>query len=293
MVDTAGTEITTPLGRIVWGDPIKPHHKTDNDNKKVFDDEGKPVMEISFGVAIPKADFQAHVWPAMAAEAAKGYPNGIPGNFAWKWTDGDAIDNKGKSYSDRDGYGGCYVLSVSTRFEAPPVMIYRDGAYYQVDKIKRGDYVQVNLTFVVNMPKNATYKPSLYVNPKMTLLCYEGDEIKGGEAADPTQAFGAAPQQYAPPVGARPVGMAPQQMQPDMGQPQMGQPMQQPAMQPQMQQQPAMQPQMQQQPAMQPQMQQQPAMQPQMQQPMQAGGMAPPATDFVQNAGMPGTMPPR
>lgn len=204
------TACTTPLGRIVWGHPIIPQHKTDEHNKKLFNDDGTPQMEISYGLAIPKAEFQAVVWPCMAAESAKGYPNGTPAKFSWKWTDGDGIDPKGKPYSDRAGYAGCFVLAISTRFEAPPVMIFQNGAYYQTDQIKCGDYVTANVEFVVNVPKNVSHTPSLYVNPKLTLLCYEGDEIKGsGPAADPTQVFGAAPVIPAAPAGARPVGAPP------------------------------------------------------------------------------------
>ena len=209
MSDT-GTACTTPLGRIVWGHPIIPQHRTDEHNKKLFNDDGTPQMEVSYGLAIPKADFERVVWPLMAAEAAKGYPNGAPAKFSWKWTDGDGVDPKGKPYADRAGYGGCFVLAISTRFEAPPVMIFRDGAYYQTDQIKCGDYVTSNLEFVVNVPKNVSHTPSLYVNPKLTLLCYEGDEIKGsGPAADPTQVFGAAPVIPAAPAGARAVGAPP------------------------------------------------------------------------------------
>lgn len=218
MSDT-GTACTTPLGRIVWGHPVVPQHKTDEHNKKLFNDDGTPQMEISYGLAIPKAEFQAVVWPCMAAEAAKGYPQGTPAKFSWKWTDGDAIDPKGKPYSDRAGYGGCFILAISTRFEAPPVMIFQNGAYYQTDQIKCGDYVTANVEFVVNVPKNVSHTPSLYVNPKLTLLCYEGDEIKGsGPAADPTQVFGATPVIPSAPAGARPVG-APPAGQPGAGMP--------------------------------------------------------------------------
>ena len=84
-----GTECTTPLGRIVWGHPITPRDKTDEHNKKIIGDDGKPVQEIAYGLAIPKAEFQQFVWPFMAAEAAKGFPNGKPGKFSWKWIDGD------------------------------------------------------------------------------------------------------------------------------------------------------------------------------------------------------------
>ena len=75
-----GTEFTTCLGRIVWGHPLKPQNKT-KDDQVVLGQDGQPVKQWSFGVAFPKADFLASVWPHLAAEAAKGFPNGAPPTF--------------------------------------------------------------------------------------------------------------------------------------------------------------------------------------------------------------------
>lgn len=222
-----GTEITTPLGRVVWGHPLKPRHKTDNQNNKLFNDDGSPVMEVAFGLAIPQDQFAASVWPAMAAEIGKGYPNGAPGNFSYKMTQPHEIDNKGKPYSEREGYAGHVVLAVATTLQPPAGFKFQNGAYMQIgaDDIKCGDWVMVGLNFKVNVPANRSHTPSIYVNPLTVLLCYEGDAIAGsGFQADPNQMFGQAPQIAPPPPGARAIGTAaPGQMAPAGTMPGMGQ----------------------------------------------------------------------
>jgi len=47
-----GTQFTA-FGRIVWGHPGKMIQKKDNKKQPVFKD-GQPVMQIAFGLAIPK-----------------------------------------------------------------------------------------------------------------------------------------------------------------------------------------------------------------------------------------------
>ena len=221
-----GTEITLPLGRIVWGHPLKPRHATDNQNNKKFTDDGKPVMEVSFGLAIPADQFAQVVWPAMAQEIAKGYSQGIPGNFSYKMTQPHEIDKNGKPYADREGYAGCVVLACSTTLQPPGGYVFENGAYRQIgdDAIKTGDYVQVGVNFKVNVPTNRSHTPSIYVNPLTVLLCYEGDAIAGAYTADPTQSFGAAPQIAPPPPGARQIGVSAPMQQPQGGMPGMQQP---------------------------------------------------------------------
>ena len=294
-----GTEITTPMGRIVWGHPLTPRQSTDNQGNKKFNDQGQPIMEVSFGLAIPTEQFQTMVWPTMAQEIGKGYPNGAPGNFSYKMTQAHEIDNKGKPYSEREGYAGCVVLACSTTLQPPVGYVFENGAYRQIsaDQIKTGDYVTVGLNMKVNVPANRSHTPSIYVNPLTVLLCYEGDAIAGAYTVDPTKMFGAAPQMAPAPQGARPVGAAAPMQQapqgagmPGMGQPQGGMPgMGQP--------QGGM-------PGMGAPMQQQAPVQQPMQQAPMGGGMPgqapmqqqmpPPATDFIpgapqpQQQGMPG-----
>lgn len=118
-------EIHTGLvpGRIVWGHPAKSKPKTQKNpqtgGNEVVIKDGQPVQQWSFGVAFPKDHFQSVIWPAMAQEAATGYPNGVPRNFSWKYVDGDSVDNRGQPYSLREGYAGCIVLAISTEAYAP------------------------------------------------------------------------------------------------------------------------------------------------------------------------------
>lgn len=206
-----GTTVTLPVGRIVWGHPSKPRQKIDQDTKQPKRDAaGNVIMETSFGLAIPIAEFQAQVWPVMAAEAAKGYPNGAPGKFSWKMTQPTEIDPQGKPYSEREGYDGHIVLAVSTTLE-PPAVFQWDGARWnqmQVDALKCGDYVQAEINFKVNVPTNATHKPSLFVNPRQLAFVGYGEEIKGGFNADPNAAFGSGPAALPPGASATPVASA-------------------------------------------------------------------------------------
>lgn len=205
-----GTEFTTCLGRIVWGHPLKPQDKT-KDDVKVLDSNGQPVKQWSFGVAFPKADFQQSIWPHLAAETAKGYPNGAPNNFTYKYKDGDTdTDSKGNPLSGKTGYAGNYVIAFSTELQPPQCFVFENGAYRQIDEtmIKTGDYVMVGVNAKWHGPNpNARgSRPGLYINPLTVLLCYQGEAISGSYQADPNAMFGAAPPQVAMPAGAAPVG---------------------------------------------------------------------------------------
>ena len=205
-----GTEFTTCLGRIVWGHPLKPQDKT-KDDVKVLDSNGQPIKVWSFGVAFPKADFQQSIRPHLHAEAAKGYPNGVPNNFTYKYKDGDTdTDAKGNPLSGKTGYAGNYVIAFSTELQPPQCFVFENGAYRQIDEtmIKTGDYVLVGVNTKWHGPNpNARgSRPGLYINPLTVLLCYQGEAISGSYQADPNAMFGAAPPQVAMPAGAAPVG---------------------------------------------------------------------------------------
>jgi hypothetical protein len=182
-------EIDTGVGRIVWGHPSKAQHKRDQQNQVVMKD-GKPVEQWTFGLAIPRQHFETVIWPAMAAEAATGFPN-IPPQFSWKFKDGDnAIDRKGLPYNQREGYAGHYVLSVSTEVFAPQVVHFNPatGQYRQMapDEIKCGDYVAAKLQLKVNVPTNASHTPGLYVNPVLIDFVGYGTAIVSANAPDAT-----------------------------------------------------------------------------------------------------------
>ncbi len=238
-------EIKTQVGRIVWGNPakaqIKKYQEGPQKGQPVLKD-GVPVNQWAFGVAFPKAEFQRDIWPAMAQEAANGYPNGTPQKFAWKYQDGDGIDSNGQPFNKREGYAGCYVLTVSTEAFAPPIYKWAGSSYVQLqpNEIKTGDFVALALTVKLNIPTDRTRTPSLYINPLGIEFVAYGQEIQNGP--DPMALFGGQQRQLPPGASATPIapnnniGMPgtnnPASMQPQpSGMP--GQmPMQQPGMMP-------------------------------------------------------------
>lgn len=203
-------KINTPVGRIVWGHPLKPQIKKDlNTNQPVMRD-GQQVQQWAFGVAIPKDQF-GELYQHMQQEALTAYPSGAPGNFSWKFKDGDGVDREGKPYSDREGHAGHYILTVSTEAFQPPCYKYEGNSYRQLEEheIKTGDYVVVNLDIKANVPTNRTHTPGLYINPNAIELVGYGTEIKGSGGIDPNAAFGGQKHQLPPGASATPIGGAP------------------------------------------------------------------------------------
>lgn len=208
-----GTTITLPVGRVVWGHPTKAEPATDNKGQPKYAKDGVTrLMEITFGIAIPTAEFEAKVWPYMHAEASKRYPAGAPGKFSWKIKRDTEIDPQGRPYSEREGYAGCVVLAISTVLEAPRVLRWNQDQWQQMDGsiIKCGDYVQPEVTFKVNVPTDPTNTPGLYVNPQQIAFVGHGPEIVSVRRTDPNQAFGNGPPPLPPGASATPVaGAAP------------------------------------------------------------------------------------
>jgi len=206
------TEILTGVGRIVWGHPLRAREKLymDGPNKgqPVIKQDGSKVQQWSFGFAIPKAEF-GPIWAAMQQEAATGYPNGTPPRFSWKIKDGDGLDDKGQPFNTREGYAGCYVLSITTEAFAPSVFKFENGAYRQLgpDEVKCGDYLCCKINFKVNVA-TGTNTPSLYVNPMALELVGYGKEIVSA-GVDPMAAFGGRQHQLPPGASAVPISAAP------------------------------------------------------------------------------------
>lgn len=201
------TPITTGAARIVWGNPLTGKPKTDQNNRPILDDQGKQIMQWAFGIAIPKAEFGA-IWQAMNTEAMTLYPQGVPQNYAWKFKDGDGLDDQGKPFNTREGYTGNIVLTVSTESFAPRVVRLNGGAYSDMlDGIKTGDYVRVAINLKAHSGKAGTRGsvPGLYVNPVMVEFLGYGEAIQNGP--DAMAVFGG--QQMALPPGASQVPLAP------------------------------------------------------------------------------------
>lgn len=202
-----GTPFRTPVGRIVWGHPVQSRNRTKKNpvtkqDEPVMKQDGTIMQEWSFGLAIPKDQFAAAVWPAMHAEASKGYPNGVPQRFAWKYVDGDSIDSEGKPYNQREGYAGCYVIAFSTVFQAPALFKFNGSTYDQLpaEAIKCGDFATVGGNCVVNVATSNDVTPSLYVNPEGVEFVAYGTEIINRSKVDPNAMFGG--QQHQLPPGA-------------------------------------------------------------------------------------------
>ena len=207
-----GMTVTLPVGRIVWGHPSKPKPATDNKGNPKLGKDGQQMMETSFGLAIPIDAFNAEVWPHMSAEAAKGYPNGVPNGFSWKYTHPDEVHrDSGKPYSEaKEGYAGHIVLAVSTMLE-PPAVFQHDGQKWnqmEPGQIKCGDYVQLEANFKINVPDDRTHTPGLYVNPRSLAFAGYGQPINSVAPVDPNKAFGNGPPPLPAGASATPVGNA-------------------------------------------------------------------------------------
>lgn len=225
------TPVTTATGRIVWGVPHEHQPVMDDKTKQqAINAQGQPVFEFAFGLAIAKADF-GPIWAVMQQEAAKVCNGQVPdfntGGFAYKVIDGDsmapAVPARGipsKPYSEREGYGGCYVLAIKSRLDnPPPVFDWVNNQWQQVDpnnlrggnKLKTGDYVQVGL----NIDGHAGQSPGLYLNPNGIQFVGFGTAIMRGP--DASAMFGSNGPAALPagasaaPVGA-PAGAAPPAM---------------------------------------------------------------------------------
>jgi len=206
-------EFTTPVGRIVWGHPTKSKGKTRKDPVSqqfvpVIKD-GVQVQQWTFGVAFTKADFQTHIWPYLAQEAQSVYQGAqVPPKFAWKYKDGDSVDDDGKPYADREGYAGCFVLTVSTELMQPALYKFNGTSYDQLpgDAVKTGDYVVLGLNAKANIPADRTMTPGLYINPTVVEFVGFGTEIVSVGAVNPMTALGGRVHQLPPGASATPIG---------------------------------------------------------------------------------------
>lgn len=209
------TRIMFPVGRLVGGSVEKMHPRTEADGKTPkLGTDGKPLMSINFGVAIPKtqADWrnESYVHPTMGRiewgrqifELAKAaYPTlHLTPTFAYKIIDGDsAIPNKnGKIPRDQTGYAGHWVIWFSQGWM--PKLVNADGTCELAEgSILPGYYVQVCGDVASNgaQPPNT---PGLYMNPVAVALVGIGERIETSVDTK-TLGFGGA----ALPPGAQPV----------------------------------------------------------------------------------------
>lgn len=207
---SAGKELLIS-GRIVWksGDLFKGQPQLDfNTKQPKINAQGKQVIQYGFGLAVSKQDPALGAFmTAMQSEALSIYPTGhIPPAFAFKYKDGDGIDDQGVPFAQREGYAGCIVLALTTSL---PIrwFKYENGQNVMINEgVKNGDYVNVQ----VGMKAHGAIgqgKAGMYLNPNAVQLIGYGKEIVS-VAVNPTAIFGnAAP---VVPQGASATPIAPQ-----------------------------------------------------------------------------------
>lgn len=174
-------------GRLVWSSGktlFEGKQKTDMNTKQVRRNaQGEIMMEYGFGLAIPKANFQA-IYNEMYMEALTLFPNGqVPPGFAMKMKDGDGVDPQGRPYSQREGYAGCFILACTTSLS---IRFFRNenGTNILINEgIKVGDYVQAQIQIKAH-PGQGQAKPGLYLNPTGVQFLGYGKEIVNAPSGD-------------------------------------------------------------------------------------------------------------
>jgi hypothetical protein len=199
-------------GRIVWksGDLFKGAPQLDfNTKQPKLDKTGKQVIQYGFGLAVSKQDPALNNFIGMMqTEARSVYQSGnVPPSFAYKYKDGDGIDDQGIPFSQREGYAGCIVFALTTQ---QPItwFKYDNGQNVLITEgVKCGDYVNVQVNMKANVPAVTTHKAGMFLNPNAVQLIGYGKEIVSN-VINASSIFGnAAP---VVPQGASAIPVAPQ-----------------------------------------------------------------------------------
>jgi hypothetical protein len=184
-------------GRIVWtsGDLFTGRAKTEYGSQTPkLNHKGEQMFEYGFGLAVPKTSLNeagagqpGHIWTAIHEEAYKLFPSRqLPPDFAMKYKDGDGIDNKGISFTQRKGYAGHLVFACTTSvqikyFKTEEVLDPNTNEMITThtlinEGIKCGDYVNVQLN-VKGHGAIGAGKAGLYLNPYAVQLIGYGEAI--------------------------------------------------------------------------------------------------------------------
>lgn len=218
MSSSPATNITFPPGRIVWGSLYKAKDKDFEGRPLTFktgQDAGKPRVEYSFGVAIPKVAGQhwaTSEWGKVLWQVGHTVRNnaGQDPEFSWKVLDGDSqtVGKRGRP-CDKEGYPGHWIVSFSSAF-APRVVNGVSGQFEtldQVDYVNPGDYVQVAGSVKSNMSQG---NPGILVNHNVVCFSGYGKRISVGVDASQLgfQTGAAGGGQAAPMAAAMPASVS-------------------------------------------------------------------------------------
>ena len=196
-------KMLSPTGRIVQGNPLfKSPVMDDVTKQQKIGKDGQPSFNWWITVAFDKKD--PSTWPMICAikqEAAAAYPQLFPQgwnpnspnegcvrpDFAFKVVDGDGMDLNGKPHSNKEGWGGHYILKISTY--AGTMKCY-DGLQNNLpitdmEAIHTGKFVRVSLDIKGNgWTGQGNSKPGLFINPDGVQLVGHGAKISGGPDAE-------------------------------------------------------------------------------------------------------------
>ena len=217
MKDNEFYGIITPVGRLVMGSLFK-GQTTDSQGNPLLvkngPNAGDPRTDYFCALAISKKD---PGWPAFheklkaAAQVYFPHLHAADGtfrgpNFSWKLIDGDSdVPNQnGKIPNTREGFPGCYILSMSSGF--PSALRSQDGSQVITDEnaAKPGYYYRAIVSIRGN---GSTQRPGLFINHNAFQFVAYGPEIVFGP--DHASALQAAPAPYLPPgASAEPVAPA-------------------------------------------------------------------------------------
>lgn len=231
------TKRLSPIGRIVQGNPLVGNLQFDDRTKqpKMKADGSGQQENWYINVAFDKKDPDTLAMIGeIYAEAARCFPQLFPqgvnfqaanfgcvrADFAVKLIDGDGLDPNGQPHSKKEGFGGCWIVKVSTYAGAMRCVngLQNNAPITDPEQIHTGNYVRVALDFKTNgWAGDGSSKPGLYMNPDLVQLAGYGQKIVGGPDAN---VVFAAPAAYVPagmsttPVGGAAMPSLPTPVQP-------------------------------------------------------------------------------
>lgn len=209
-------KMLSPVGRIVQGNPLFKSAVMEDDGKtQKTGKDGQPSFNYWFNVAFDKRD--PEVWPMICAikqDAAASFPQLFPQgwnpnaanegcvrpDFAFKIKDGDGVDLNGKPHSQKEGWGGCYILQISTYAAQPRCYdgLANNAPITELEQIHTGKFVRVSLDIKSNgWTGQGNSKPGIFVNPDGVQLVGHGAKISSGP--DAATMFAAPVAGYIPP----------------------------------------------------------------------------------------------
>lgn len=195
-------KMLSPVGRIVQGNPLYKSAVMEDDGKtQKIGKDNQPSFNYWFNVAFDKRD--PAVWPMICAikqEAAATFPQLFPQgwnpnapnegcvrpDFAFKIKDGDGTDLNGKPHASKEGWGGCYIVQVSTYAGQPRCYdgLAGNAPITELEDIHTGKFVRVSLDIKGNgWTGQGNSKPGLFVNPDGVQLVGHGAKITSGPDA--------------------------------------------------------------------------------------------------------------